>query len=320
MPTWTTAVDQFTAALTLAGRSPQTVAAYRSDLTVAMAWWTAQGRPAIAEDLTALTSNDIATGWATQQTDGRSPRTRSRGQASPKLFLAYAVEQHWLSQSPYPASGVIRSHCEGGKPPIIYLTDAEVRQLIQAITAGLAQDPPWVTARDLAYFGVVLATGLRISEACAVTEAQMHTALSHRVLSVVGKGSKCRQVALPAAIHPWIRAYQGVRPAFAGPSLWMTRGRSGAHAQVLGPLMPREVQRRLHRYAAAAGLTKALTPQKLRHTYATALLEAGTDIRVVQEALGHAHLSTTEIYTHVRVTQQQAAAERLGYLPVDKSE
>jgi len=320
LPTWVAAVDQFTAALTLAGRSPQTVAAYRSDLSVAMAWWAAQGRSAIAQDLTALTSSDIATWWAAQQTEGRSPRTQARRQASLKLFLAYAVEQHWLSQSPYPVSGVIRRHREGAKPPMIYLTDAEVRQLMQAITAGLAQDPPWVTTRDLAYFGLVLATGLRISEACAVTEAQMHTALSHGVLSVVGKGSKRRQVALPVAIHPWIRAYQDVRPAFAGTSLWVTRGRSGTHAQVLGPLRPREVQRRLHRYAAVAGLTEALTPHKLRHTYATALLAVGTDIRVVQEALGHAHLSTTEIYTHVRVTQQQAAAKRLGYLPSDDSE
>lgn len=130
-------------------------------------------------------------------------------------------------------------------------------------------------------------------------------------------GSRC--VVSPARITtPGAIADDKSRPDTAIAQFFVTQRRIPPGQKFpITPLSPREVQRHLHRYATEARMGLPLTPHKLRHIFATALVATGVDIRVVQEALGHAHLSTTEIYTHVRIDTQRQAADHLSYLPHD---
>lgn len=159
--------------------------------------------------------------------------------------------------------------------------------------------------RDAALLEAIYSSGLRISEACGLRVEDID--LGERALRVRGKGRKERLVPLgrPAAAA-LERYWSGVNhrrepssPAFL--------------AQPDGdtPVAPGEIQRRLKRYLAVAGLDPALTPHKLRHSFATHLLDRGADLRSVQELLGHARLTSTEVYTHVsteRLRQAYAAA------------
>lgn len=312
---WDQAVDRFATALKWANRSPHTVSGYLSDLTLAANYWQHQReREGLLTDLRQLTADDIAN-WLFDESTRHSPRTVQRRRASLKLFLAYATEQGWIPASPYPDSKVIRSREHSARPEVLYLTADEARRFMATVEQGFPQDPLWVQYRDRAFFWVLLATGLRISEACGLTLSQIHDALNRQVLSVVGKGNKRREIAFPAMLQSAIGPYLTYRPATTVASYFLTQQRvPKGQSFPIRALQPREMQRRIKRYAHAAQLTDKLTPHKLRHTYATALLATNVDIRVVQEALGHSHLSTTEVYTHVRVETQRAAAERIEYL------
>lgn len=314
---WDEAVDRFTIALKMADRSPHTISSYLSDLSLAADYWSnTRGRLAILDDLQNLTRDDIANWFFDLRRQQKRPRTIKRRQASLKLFLAYAVEQRWIAASPYPESSVIQRKDRAADRDIVYLSTEQATSFMQAVSTGRPQDPAWVRARDVALFWLLLGTGLRISEACNLTVADLTEGLRLGQLNILGKGDKRRHVALPKATSPFLRAYLEQRPPTSLKILFVTQQRvPQGHEFPITPLMPREVQRRIRQYAEAAQLPVHITPHKLRHTFATGLLQAGVDIRVVQEALGHAHLSTTEIYAHVNTAQQQVAVQKLPYLP-----
>lgn len=147
--------------------------------------------------------------------------------------------------------------------------------------------------RDVALLETIYSCGLRISELCALKAGDLD--FREQLVRVMGKGRKERQVpvgetALQAITNYWScldRPPGAEEPVFQGAG---TDGRA---------LRPRIIQERLKQHLVAAGLDPRLTPHKLRHSYATHLLNAGADLRSVQELLGHAHLATTQIYTHV---------------------
>ncbi len=312
---WDEAIDQFTTALKMADKSANTIAAYLSDLSLAAHYWTAaRGRTEVLDDLGALTSDDIANWFFDLRQQRKSRQTVQRRQASLKLFLGYAVEQRWIAASPYPESGVIKRKGTAAKPEVVYMDTEQTVQFMAAVHAGFPDDPKWVQSRDEALFWLMLGTGLRISEVCSLTLKDISDGIQRGQLSIVGKGDKRRYVALPEATHESLSAYRTLRPPTALVEFFVTQRRiPKGHSFPITPLTAREVQRRIQRYATHAGLPVHLTPHKLRHTYATALLQAGMDIRVVQEALGHANLSTTQIYAHVNVATQKEAASRLPY-------
>ncbi|NMP25065.1 tyrosine-type recombinase/integrase [Sulfobacillus harzensis] len=320
---WDEAVDRFTTTLKMADRSANTIAAYLSDLSLAADYWAnARKRPEVLDNLANLTSDDIANWFFDLRRQRKSRQTVLRRQASLKLFLAYAVEQRWLAASPYPESGVIKAKGQAPEREIVYLDTHQAQAFMAAVHYGLPNDPDWVQARDAALFWLMLGTGLRISEAVQLTMKDVADGIRRGQLNIIGKGDKRRQVALPEATYAPLTAYREVRPATELNAFFVTQRRipKGQHFPIT-PLSAREVQRRIQQYGAQAELPLHLTPHKLRHTYATALLEAGMDIRIVQEALGHAHLSTTEIYAHVNVATQKEAANRLPYFkgnPQDK--
>lgn len=160
--------------------------------------------------------------------------------------------------------------------------------------------------RDAAILETIYSCGLRISELCGLRGEDLDA--SERLIRVRGKGKKERvtpigEHALEAIRFYWKSlAVRGDMPARSEPVFW-------AGASVARPVSARVVQGRLKRYLARAGLDPELTPHKLRHSYATHLLDGGADLRSVQELLGHAHLVTTQVYTHVSIERLKKAYE-----------
>jgi len=158
-----------------------------------------------------------------------------------------------------------------------------------------------VCRRDVAVLETIYSCGLRISELCGLRMEDIDC--NEQIVRVRGKGKKERLVpigepALKAIQNYWsvlLEPPVGVQPVFR------------ADTNKAAPLSPLQLSRRLKNYLIIAGLDPALTPHKLRHSYATHLLDAGADLRSVQELLGHAHLITTQVYTHVTTERLKKA-------------
>lgn len=182
-----------------------------------------------------------------------------------------------------------------------FLTPEQMRLLLEAPSRAAEQLGPGdekrgervALLRDAAVLEVLYSSGLRISEACGLRTCDVDWgALSLRVR---GKGRKEREVPVGAPALEAIRRYWGVlsAPPSGAMPVFLREGNRP------DPLYPRLVQMRLKRYLEMAGLDAKLTPHKVRHSFATHLLDAGADLRSVQELLGHAHLATTQVYTHL---------------------
>jgi site-specific recombinase XerD len=158
-----------------------------------------------------------------------------------------------------------------------------------------------VCYRDVAILETIYSCGLRISELCGLVADDID--LQEQIVRVRGKGKKERLVpigepALKAIESYWRTLPQrpaGQTPVFLG------------ETKTRGPLSTRILDQRLKKYLMLAGLDPSLTPHKLRHSYATHLLDAGADLRSVQELLGHAHLTTTQVYTHLTTERLKKA-------------
>jgi integrase/recombinase XerC len=194
-----------------------------------------------------------------------------------------------------------------------YLTAKQMLDLLEAPLAQLKPKEkkgpgrPIVTSacyRDLAILETIYSCGLRISELCGLNAADIDW--NERRLRVLGKGKKERMVPIGEPALAAIRNYWNLLdqpPVGNAPAFLSGLGHGG-------PLSPRILQSRLKKYLATAGLDPKLTPHKLRHSYATHLLDAGADLRSVQELLGHAHLVTTQIYTHLTTERLKRAYDQ----------
>jgi len=165
------------------------------------------------------------------------------------------------------------------------LTDADER-------AGEARDP-WIWARDAAVMALLYGSGLRISEALGLKRRDVPAPGAGDVLVVTGKGNKKRMVPVLQNVLALIQDYVAICPyplPDEGPIFLGARG---------GPLKPRIIQLAMARLRGALGLPDSATPHALRHSFATHLLSRGGDLRAIQELLGHASLSTTQVYTGI---------------------
>jgi integrase/recombinase XerC len=155
--------------------------------------------------------------------------------------------------------------------------------------------------RDVAILETIYSCGLRVSELCNLLAQDINQ--SEQMVRVRGKGKKERLVPIGAKALEAIEEYWRSLPhaPSAGMPVFL------ANPQKARPMYPRLLQLRLKHYLAACGLDPKLTPHKLRHSYATHLLDAGADLRSVQELLGHAHLVTTQVYTHVTTDRLKKA-------------
>jgi integrase/recombinase XerC len=155
--------------------------------------------------------------------------------------------------------------------------------------------------RDIAVLETIYSCGLRVSELCGLLVDDIDW--SEQIVRVRGKGKKERLVPIGQPALKTIQDYWSILlSAPAGPQPVFR-----VDTEKAGPLSPLQLSRRLKNYLITAGLDPALTPHKLRHSYATHLLDAGADLRSVQELLGHAHLITTQVYTHVTTERLKRA-------------
>jgi integrase/recombinase XerC len=158
--------------------------------------------------------------------------------------------------------------------------------------------------RDVAVLETIYSCGLRISEVCGLQAQDIDW--HERLVRVRGKGKKERLIPIGEPALKAITNYWDLLPQLPG-------GQSPiffAGSRKLRPVSARDLQLRLKKYLAIAGLDPHLTPHKLSHSYATHLLDAGADLRSVQELLGHAHLATTQVYTHVTTERLKRAYDQ----------
>lgn len=175
-----------------------------------------------------------------------------------------------------------------------FLETDEVRRLLDAPLK--AQGPDMVRLRDRAALELLWSTGLRVSELCSLKLE--HINFQRNEFSVTGKGSKRRVVFFSEDAKAWVKKYLDARKDMS-PMLFVSHDRAAKGRDGMEGLTPRSVQRLVTHYAKLAGIAKRITPHTLRHSFATDLLMNGADLRSVQSLLGHASVTTTQIYTHI---------------------
>jgi len=223
-------------------------------------------------------------------------RSLARAMSALKSFFGHLEREGLVSTE---ALNLVRTPKTGKSVPKA-LTVPEARETVAA--TAMLEDTPWVAARDTAVLGLCYGAGLRIAEALALSRADLDGA----ALRVTGKGGKTRMVPLLDQVSAQIEAYLKLCPFTLNASQPLFRGEKG------GPLSPRLIQLRMAQLRGALGLPASATPHALRHSFATHLLSRGGDLRAIQELLGHASLSTTQIYTAVD-TERLLASYRAAH-------
>lgn len=194
-----------------------------------------------------------------------------------------------------------------------FLTVQQMKDLLEAPLKVLAAPKPKSAGRpvsvaachrDVAVLETIYSCGLRISELSGLVAGDIDW--PEQIVRVRGKGKKERLVPIGEPALRAIRSYWAMLPQPPAGNAPVFQSETKARS----PLSPLMLQRRLKKYLALAGLDPALTPHKLRHSYATHLLDAGADLRSVQELLGHAHLVTTQVYTHVSTARLKKAYDQ----------
>ena len=226
---------------------------------------------------------------------GASPATVRRKIASARTFCRFLQREGEMLDNPFT---MLRGPRKAKTLPKVLSAEDAARFLSRPerdrLEGTLAEYP---ARRDTAIFEALYSTGCRISEMTAVKWGEID--FRRGTLVVTGKGSKQRLVILG---RPALAALSRLREAAAAADPTLAADTADAFlSDRLARISPRFVERRMKRYLAEAGLPSDLSPHKLRHSFATHLLDAGADLRSVQEMLGHSSLATTQIYTHVSV-------------------
>ena len=266
--------------------SPLTIEAYERDTRQFLMFLTGHaGGPARLSDIRALRPADLRAFLATRRRDGAGARTLGRGLAGLRSFLRH-LEKKGLANAA--GARAVRSPRQPKSLPKPLSAVQAVR-----VTSGESQlaEEPWIAARNAALLSLLYGSGLRISEALSLSRQDFPPGAG--TLRITGKGGKTRIVPLLAATAEAVEAYLDRCPFAIGTESPIFRGARG------GPLQPAIIQREMQKMRAALGLPETATPHALRHSFATHLLSAGGDLRAIQELLGHASLSTTQIYTGV---------------------
>jgi integrase/recombinase XerC len=259
--------------------------------------------------------NGAAPQWAALQRDNFRDFVRflGRGELSRAAiqlrFSAFRSFYKFLVQRGAAASSPIKkiSLPKAEKRLPVFLTYEQLKTLLGAPAEELARDAKTedvdasLYVRDAAILEVIYSCGLRISELCGLRAADLDWA--EMMVRVRGKGKKERLVPIGEPALASVREYWKLRkiPPIDNPPVFCARTNSNTAVN------PRTVQIRLKKYLSAAGLDPNITPHKLRHSFATHLLDGGADLRSVQELLGHAHLVTTQVYTHITTERLKRA-------------
>lgn len=274
--------------------SPHTVLAYGGDLRDFLrSLETSLGRPASLDDLARMERRSVVAWLAARRTErGHGEASRARAASSLRSFFRFLDRRCGVSNH----------------RAMMFEAPRRPRRLPRPVSETAAQDlledvasmpvPAWVAARDFAVLMLLYGAGLRISEALDLKGGDLRNG---ETLRIVGKGGKVRLTPLIAPVRAALDAYLRLTPFPHAPEAAAFRGVKG------GPLSARIIQRRIEQLRPALGLPETATPHALRHAFATHLLASGGDLRSIQTLLGHASLSTTQIYTAVDAERLAAA-------------
>ena len=242
-------------------------------------------RPDIS-DLSELRVADIRSFLAYRRNEGVGSRSLGRGLAGIRSFFNFLTR---AGLADVPAARVVRTPKQPKSLPKP-LNIADALHIVDKKTQ--LDDEPWVASRNAAILTLCYGCGLRISEALSLTPADFADK-STTSIYVTGKGGKTRLVPVIPAVHEAIDDYLSCCPFILPPDQPLFRGVRG------GKLQRAIVERAVQQLRSSLGLPDSVTPHALRHSFATHLLSRGGDLRTIQELLGHASLSTTQIYTGV---------------------
>ena len=271
------------------GLAKATVSAYESDLNKYVAWLHTHGitKP---DD---IAKQDVEDYIAALDADGESARSKARRLASIHEFHRFALAQHAVSAD---VAASVKAPKGASVLPDVLSVD-EVSRLLDAAAVGGSTDP--VVLRDKALLEFMYATGCRVSEAVGTNLDDID--LEEKVVRLMGKGSKQRLVPLGSYARNSVVAYLNAgRGELERRSTAKVPERRALFLNKRGKRISRQSVWEIVKTAGErAGITKPLHPHTLRHSFATHLIQGGADVRTVQELLGHASVTTTQIYTHV---------------------
>ena len=271
------------------GLAKATVSAYESDLNKYVAWLQTHGI-AKPDD---IAKQDVEDYIAALDADGESARSKARRLASIHEFHRFALAQHAVSAD---VAASVKAPKGASVLPDVLNVD-EVSRLLDAAAVGGSTDP--VVLRDKALLEFMYATGCRVSEAVGTNLDDID--LEEKVVRLMGKGSKQRLVPLGSYARNSVVVYLNAgRGELERRSTAKVPERRALFLNKRGKRISRQSVWEIVKTAGErAGITKPLHPHTLRHSFATHLIQGGADVRTVQELLGHASVTTTQIYTHV---------------------
>jgi len=270
--------------------SPKTLEAYRRDVGQFLAFLTGHlgGSPSLAA-LARLTPTDVRGFMASRRGDGIGSRSLMRVLAGVRSFGRF-LERN--GKGKVGALNAVRAPKIAKTLPKPLSISSAKRMVDVDLRAGEEREP-WIFARDAAVLGLLYGSGLRISEALGLKRRDAPAPGTGDTIVVTGKGGKSRMVPVLPQVAQLVADYVAICPYGLPENGPLFVGAKG------GPLSPRIIQLAMARLRGALGLPESATPHALRHSFATHLLTRGGDLRAIQELLGHASLSTTQIYTGV---------------------
>ena len=273
----------------LKSSADNTISAYEADISKFVIFMTKhRAEPQGLGALSGIQTRDIRSWMAHERARGVGSRSLARSLSAVKSFFRWLAERYDLE----PAA-VLLARAPKFEPKLP--RPLEIKAASEMIeTVNFQSQEDWIGARDAAVLTLLYGSGLRISEALGLTGADIPL---FDVIRITGKGGKERMVPVLPVTQLAVERYAKLCPFQLDPKLPLFRGVRG------GGLNPRLVQKVMQIVRMQLGLPATATPHALRHSFATHLLNAGGDLRTIQELLGHASLSTTQAYTAVDATR-----------------
>ena len=270
--------------------SGKTVEAYQRDVRQFLGFLAGHlgGAPSLAK-LAKLAPADVRAFMSARRADGTSSRSLMRALAGVRSFARFLERNHKGKVGALAAVRAPKLPKTLPKP----LAIASAKRIADADLRAGEDCEPWILARDSAVLALLYGCGLRISEALGLHRADVPAPGRGDIITVTGKGKKQRRVPLLPQVAQFVADYVAVCPYDLPADSPLFVGAKG------GPMSPRIAQLVMERLRGALSLPDSATPHALRHSFATHLLARGGDLRAIQELLGHASLSTTQIYTAV---------------------
>ncbi|MBF0194511.1 MAG: tyrosine-type recombinase/integrase [Magnetococcales bacterium] len=279
----------------MTSKSPHTIAAYIRDLNhFATYWLELDGSHLTLEAAAGILPADIRGYMGLCHRQKLSKPTMQRRIASLRSWFRYLEQQGLVKNNP---ASLVSTPKTGQRLPRAP-SEEDTAKLLEYKAPGMQSDPDWLLKRDKAILELLYGSGLRINEMCSLNLRDIN--LREHEARVIGKGNKERVVPLGshsiAAIKDYMESLaQKIGPGAGDTPLFIGVKQLNKRCR----LNPRQVQRLIQARRRWLGLPEKTTPHALRHAFATHLLQAGADLRAIQEMLGHASLSTTQKYTHL---------------------